>query len=173
LVHEACGLEYDRVDTDELMRKATALGIVVEKAMTKAILADEIYKKTLRAKLIDPVFVVNHPLELSPLSKRVAPGADTVARFQLIMGGLELSNAFAELNDPLDQMERFQAQQHLRDEGNEEAHRIDTDYIEAMEYGMPPAAGIGIGMDRVCALLTNSHSLRDILLYPTMKPKDE
>jgi lysyl-tRNA synthetase, class II len=140
--------------------------------MTKATLADEIYKKTLRDKMLDPVFVVGHPLELSPLSKRVSPDTDTVARFQLIMGGFELTNAFAELNDPLDQLERFGEQQKLREKGDEEAHRIDMDYVETMEYGMPPAAGIGIGMDRLVALLTDSHSLRDILLFPTMKPRE-
>lgn len=173
LVHEACGLDYDAVSADQLAAKAKELGVVVEKSMTKAILGDEIYKKTLRAKMVDPVFVVGHPLELSPLSKRVSPDSDTVARFQLVMGGMELCNAFAELNDPMDQLERFQAQQKLRERGDEEAHRIDMDYVEAMEYGMPPAAGIGIGIDRLVVLLTGSHSLRDILLFPTMRPKEE
>lgn len=173
LVKEACGLDYDAVDADTLAEKARELNVVVEKTMTKATLADEIYKKTLRARMMDPVFVVDHPLELSPLSKKTSPDADTVARFQLIMGGFELTNAFSELNDPLDQLSRFESQQKLREKGNEEAHRLDMDYIEAMEYGMPPAAGIGIGLDRLCALMTDSHSLRDILLFPTMKPKEQ
>lgn len=172
LVREACGLDYDEVNADELARKAKELGVVVEKTMTKSVLGDEIYKKTLRAKMLEPVFVVGHPLELSPLSKRVSPDSDTVARFQLIMGGMELTNGFAELNDPLDQLERFKDQQKLREKGDEQAHRLDTDYLEAMEYGMPPAAGIGIGMDRLCALFTDSASLRDILLFPTMKPRE-
>jgi lysyl-tRNA synthetase, class II len=172
LVKEACGLEYDTVNLDELAAKAHELGVVVEKTMTKAVLGDEIYKKTLRHCMLEPVFVVGHPLELSPLSKRTSPNADTVARFQLVMGGMELTNGFAELNDPLDQRARFESQQKLRDTGDEEAHRLDKEYIEAMEYGMPPAAGIGIGMDRLCALFTDAHSLRDILLFPTMKPRD-
>lgn len=118
------------------------------------------------------MFVTGHPLELSPLSKRIAPGAETVARFQLIMGGFELANAFAELNDPLDQAERFRAQESQRERGSEEAHRVDEDYLETMEYGMPPAAGIGIGVDRVVALLTDARALRDVLLFPLMKPRD-
>jgi lysyl-tRNA synthetase class 2 len=171
LVRQASGLEYEEADADALAAKAREMGIVVEKSMTKAILGDELYKKTLRATMTDPVFVVGHPRELSPLSK-AEPGTDRVARFQLIMGGFELTNAFAELNDPLDQAERFAAQQDLRAKGSEEAHRIDREYLEMMEYGMPPAAGIGIGIDRLCALLTDVHSLRDILLFPTMKPRD-
>lgn len=172
LVMESSGLDYDTASVKDFAAKAKELNIVVDKAMTKANLADEIYKKTLRAKMMEPVFVVGHPLELSPLSKRVSPGAETVARFQLIMGGFELVNAFAELNDPIDQAERFDEQSKLREKGNEEAHRIDNDYVETMEYGMPPAAGIGIGLDRLCALFTDSHSLRDILLFPLMKPRD-
>ncbi|HTP57238.1 MAG TPA: lysine--tRNA ligase [Candidatus Paceibacterota bacterium] len=172
LVHEACGLDFDAASVKEFAAKAKELNIVVDKAMTKANIADEIYKKTLRARMMEPVFVTGHPLEISPLSKRTAPGADTVARFQLIMGGFELANAFAELNDPLDQAERFAGQATLREKGSEEAHRVDDNYLEAMEYGMPPAAGIGIGMDRLCALFTDSRSLRDILLFPLMKPRD-
>jgi len=172
LVKEASGLDFDTATTEDFAARARELNVVVEKSMTKSNLADEIYKKTLRASMIDPVFVVGHPLELSPLSKTVTPGADKVARFQLLVGGFEMTNAFSELNDPLDQMERMKAQQHLRDEGSEEALRIDTDFITALEHGMPPAAGIGIGVDRVVALLTGSHSLRDILLFPTMKPRD-
>ncbi|HUO75422.1 MAG TPA: lysine--tRNA ligase [Candidatus Paceibacterota bacterium] len=171
LVEKSSGLDYDAASVKEFAAKAKELNIVVDKAMTKANLADEIYKKTLRAKMMEPVFVVGHPLELSPLSKRVSPGSQTVARFQLIIGGFELINAFAELNDPLDQAERFNEQSKQREKGDEEAHRVDADYIETMEYGMPPAAGLGIGMDRLCALFTDSHSLRDILLFPLMKPR--
>ena len=141
--------------------------------MTKSTLADEIYKKTLRQTMLEPVFVVDHPLELSPLSKKLSPTASCVARFQLLVGGFEMTNAFSELNDPLDQMERFQQQQKLREGGDEEAHRVDQDFLTALEHGMPPAAGIGIGIDRLVAFLTDSHSLRDILLFPTMKPRSD
>lgn len=170
LVKEASGLDYTTASTDDFAARARELEIMVEKTMTKSTLADEIYKKTLRQSMLDPVFVINHPIELSPLSKRI-DGTDNVARFQLLLGGFEMINAFSELNDPLDQQERFTEQQKLVDRGNEEAHRVDQDYIIALEHGMPPAAGIGIGIDRLVAYLTNSHSLRDILLFPTMKPR--
>lgn len=173
LVKEASGLDYDEATTDDFMARAKELEIIVDKAMTKSNLADEIYKKTLRQSMIDPVFVTQHPLELSPLSKKISLDSDNVARFQLIVGGFEMTNGFAELNDPLDQMERLSAQQKLREKGDDEAQRLDMDFVQALEYGMPPAAGIGIGIDRLVALLTDSHSLRDILLFPTMKPKVE
>jgi lysyl-tRNA synthetase class 2 len=173
LVREASGLSYDEASAEDFAERARELGVVVEKTMTKSTLADEIYKKTLRAKMIEPVFVINHPLELSPLSKRISAESRNVARFQLLIGGFEMTNAFSELNDPLDQRERFDEQQKLRERGSEEAHRVDEDFLNALEYGMPPAAGIGIGVDRLVALLTDSRSLRDILLFPTMKPKEE
>jgi lysyl-tRNA synthetase, class II len=172
LVHEASGLDYETASGDDFAARARELGVIVEKSMTKSTLADEIYKKTLRQTMRDPVFVIDHPLELSPLSKKISPDSDKVARFQLLVGGFEMTNAFSELNDPIDQQERFEQQQKLREKGSEEAHRFDDDFVAALEHGMPPAAGIGIGIDRLVALFTDSHSLRDILLFPTMKPKD-
>ncbi len=171
LVKEASGLDYATATVEDFAARARELDVVVEKSMTKSTLADEIYKKTLRHAMLEPVFVIDHPLELSPLSKKTSPDADTVARFQLLVGGFEMTNAFSELNDPIDQRERLIQQQKLREEGSEEAQRVDDDYITALEHGMPPAAGIGIGIDRLVALLTDSRSLRDILLFPTMKPK--
>lgn len=139
--------------------------------------ADEFFKKQVRPKIIEPTFVINHPIDLSPLAKKISSpphsnmsggGKNNVARFQLIAGGLELANAFSELNDPLDQKERFEEQKKLK---GDETHPYDKEFLEALEYGMPPAAGIGIGIDRLVALLTNSHSLREVILFPTMKPK--
>ena len=172
LVKEASGLDYQTASVGDFAARARELDIVVEKTMTKSTLADEIYKKTLRQTMLEPVFVIDHPRELSPLSKCISPGSSQVARFQLLMGGFELTNAFSELNDPIDQRERFLEQQKLREKGDKEAHRIDEDFVSALEYGMPPAAGIGIGIDRLCALFTDSRSLRDILLFPLMKPRD-
>jgi len=171
IIKEHGGLEYDLADTDDFARKAQELGVTVEKSMTKAVLADEIYKKVARPAMLAPTFVVNHPLDLSPLSKRLAPMSEYVARFQLIVGGFELCNAFAELNDPVDQRERFEAQQARRSAGDDEAHPMDEDFVTALEHGMPAAAGIGIGVDRLVALMTGAHSLREVLLFPTMKPK--
>jgi lysyl-tRNA synthetase, class II len=171
VIRDYAGLEYEHADEDDFRNKAKELNIKIDKAMTKGVIADEIFKKLARPEMIDPVFVINHPLELSPLSKKLSPDADNVARFQLLVGGMEMTNAFSELNDPIDQRERFEGQEKMREKGNEEAQRLDEDYIEALEYGMPPAAGIGIGIDRLVALFTDSHSLREILLFPTMKTK--
>ncbi len=134
--------------------------------------ADEIFKKAVRPKIIQPTFVINHPLELSPLAKRNERDRQTVSRFQLIVAGMEIVNAFSELNDPQEQSGRFEEQEKARAVGSEEAQRFDADFIEALEYGMPPAAGLGMGVDRLALLLTDSHSVREVILFPTMRPKE-
>lgn len=164
-------LEYDEASEEDLKTKAKELGIKIEKNMTKGNLGDEIYKKVARPYIIDPTFVINHPIEISPLAKKLDDDPKHVARFQLVVGGTELLNGFSELNDPLDQRERFEAQEKSAKRGDEEAQRLDEDFIEALEYGMPPAAGVGIGIDRLVALLTDSHSIREIILFPLMRPK--
>jgi lysyl-tRNA synthetase class 2 len=169
VVKEYSGLDYDKDDENVFVKKAQELNIQIDKTMSKANIADEIFKKMARPKMIDPVFVVDHPIELSPLTKKIPDNPAHVERFQLLVGGFELTNAFTELNDPLDQRERFNSQESMRAKGNEEAQRLDQDFIDALEHGMPPATGIGIGIDRLVALYTDSHSLRDILLFPTMK----
>ena len=164
-------LDFDTASDDDFINKAKELGIQIEKTMTKANIADEIFKKIARPKMIQPVFVINHPIELSPLTKKIPDNPAHVERFQLIVGGLESTNAFTELNDPIDQWERFEQQEKMRKRGNQEAQRLDEDFVEALEYGMPPATGIGIGVDRLVALFTDSHSLREIILFPTMKSR--
>jgi lysyl-tRNA synthetase class 2 len=133
-------------------------------------------EKEFFSKITEPTFVINHPLEISPLAKKLEgqnpAERGKVARFQLVVNGIELANAFSELNDPIDQAERFGLQEIERKGGNEEAHQYDKDFIEALEYGMPPASGIGIGIDRLVVLLTSSKTLREIILFPTMKPKE-
>ncbi|MBI4117126.1 MAG: lysine--tRNA ligase [Parcubacteria group bacterium] len=131
--------------------------------------ADEVFKKSIRPKIIEPTFVIDHPVDLSPLAKKLGEDQHHVARFQLIAGGFELCNAFSELNDPLDQKERFDQQKKLK---GDEVHPYDREFLEALEYGMPPAAGIGIGIDRLVMLLADSKNLREIILFPTMKPRD-
>ncbi len=133
-------------------------------------------EKEIFAKIKEPTFVINHPIEISPLSKKLDPvirqgKSQKVQRFQLIAGGLEIANGFSEINDPVDQVERFKAQEKQRKKGDKEAHQFDKDFVEALEYGMPPAAGIGIGIDRLVVLLTGSKTLREIILFPTMRPK--
>jgi lysyl-tRNA synthetase class 2 len=132
---------------------------------------DEIYKELVRAKLINPTFITEYPIELSPLAKKLPKNPEYTERFQLVVAGRELVNAFSELNDPIDQKARFEAQEKLRQAGDEETQRIDQDFIEALEYGMPPAAGFGMGIDRLVALLTDSHNIKEVILFPTLKPK--
>jgi len=136
-------------------------------------LDDTVFKEKVRSTLIEPIFVKDYPKEMLPLAK-LKPGTDdTVEAFQFYAGGSELVKAFTELNDPVDQRERFKAQENMRAKGDEEAQRMDEDFVEALEYGMPPAAGVGIGIDRLVTLLTDSHSLREVILFPTMRPKDK
>mgnify|MGYP000126620197 CR=1 FL=1 len=128
-------------------------------------------EKEVFKKIKEPTFVINHPVDISPLAKKLDENPKKVARFQLIINGFEVANGFSELNDPIDQAERFRKQELERKKGDKEAHQYDRDFIEALEYGMPPAAGIGIGIDRLVVLLTNSKTLREVILFPTMKPK--
>jgi len=128
----------------------------------------DIAKKT----LIQPTFVVGFPRELLPLAKTLENNPEIADAFQIFIGGLELVKAFTELNNPLEQRGRFEEQERLREKGDEEAQRLDEDFLEALEYGMPPCAGFGMGIDRLAALLTNSHTLREIIFFPTMRPKE-
>lgn len=132
---------------------------------------DDVFKKTLE-KLIAPTFVTNHPTDMIPLAKRNKKNPDVVDSFQLVIGGLELTKAFSELNDPIDQRKRFEDQSKLREKGDEEAQPLDEDFLRAIEYGMPPAAGWGMGIDRFVRVLTSSNTLREVLFFPFMKPND-
>jgi lysyl-tRNA synthetase class 2 len=134
----------------------------------KVIKGDE---KQAFAKIKEPTFIINHPKEISPLAKKLEKNPKKVARFQLIVNGLEIANGFSEINDPIDQKQRFKAQEAQRKRGDKEAHQYDKEFIEALEYGMPPAAGIGIGIGRLVVLLTSSKTLREAILFPTMRPK--
>jgi len=132
---------------------------------------DELYKKTIRNKIIDPVFVTDYPKEFMALAKTKDDDPKTVATFQLVVNGWELIKAYNELNDPIDQRERFEAQERLQKEGDDEAMPYDHDFVESMEYGMPPMAGWGMGLDRFFALLEEEENLRDMVLFPTMRNK--
>jgi lysyl-tRNA synthetase class 2 len=140
--------------------------------MGRGKLLDELFKEYVEPKLWDPVFIIDYPRELSPLAKPKRGNPALVERFELMVAGREIANAFSELNDPIDQRERFMAQVRLREAGDEEAQTLDEDYIRAMEYGMPPAGGVGIGIDRLTMLLTNQTSIRDVILFPTLRPEE-
>ena len=134
-------------------------------------IADKIYKKYCQPKIWQPTFVIHHPVGSAPLAKQLDDDSSKLARLQLLVGGLELVNAFSELNDPIEQRRRFKEQEKVFKKGFQEAQRMDEDFIEALEYGMPPAAGFGMGIDRLTVLLTNSHSLSEVILFPTMRLK--
>ncbi len=163
-------VEYERETKESLATRARQLGIEVGAGESKGKIADAIYKKACRPRLVQPTFVVNHPLDISPLAK--ARDAKSVRRFQLVVAGMEVMNGFAELNDPVEQRARLEAQEAERKSGEDEAHRIDEEFIEMLEYGMPPAAGLGIGVDRIAMLLTDAKNVREVVLFPTLKPKD-
>jgi len=164
-------VDYDTVNQDFLLKKAKELGLEVEQKSPKFEIADEIFKKIIRPKIWQPTFVIHYPLGFQPLAKALDKNPKRLANFQLIVGGTELVNAFSELNDPEEQRRRFEEQQKLLKEGYGEAHPLDEDFLEALEYGMPPAAGFGMGVDRLVMILTNSYSLREVILFPTMRPK--
>ena len=154
---------------EELVAILEKNGGHAEKAWGKGKLIAEIFEAVAEAKLIQPTFVIDHPLEVSPLAKKKAGNPELTDRFELFIMGHEYANAFTELNDPVDQAERFQAQVEAKGMGDDEAMGFDHDYIRALEYGMPPAGGVGIGIDRLVMLLSDAPSIRDVLLFPHMK----
>lgn len=161
----------EKTTREEAYLKATQLGIDVSKNDSLEKILDHIYKKTCRPKLIDPTFIVDFPAHYLPLAKKKENDGKMVDAFQLVAGGIELVKAFSELNDPLDQRERFEKQEEYKKEGDKEAQEKDEEFLEAMEYGMPPSGGVGIGIDRLTMLLTDSKNIRDVILFPTMRPR--
>ena len=170
LFKQETGIDLDQdVSADDLQKKADKLGIKYEKNYGKGRMIDTIYKKTVRPKLIQPCFLVGHPIEVSPLAKKDPKDPRKVLRMQVLVGGSELGNGFAELNDPIDQRARFEHQMKLREAGDEEAQMLDEDFVEALEYGMPPAFGFGFS-ERLFSLLMNK-SVRETVIFPPMKEK--
>ncbi len=172
LLKEACGVEIIARKRDDLAAEAKGLGIAIDKSWGVGKIIDEIFSQTVEPNLIDPTFVMDYPIELSPLAKRHRSVDGLVERFELFIGGMEVANAFSELNNPIDQRERFEEQTRLISEGDDEAHPIDENYLQSLELGMPPTGGLGMGVDRIVMLLTGASSLRDVILFPTLRNRE-
>ena len=159
--------------TESAAAIARRLGLELEKGWGAGKITTEIFERLNEDGLIQPTFVYDFPTEVSPLSKQKPGDPETVERFELYIGGFEVANAFSELNDPAEQRRRFEAQIANRAAGDTEAHAMDDDYIRALEYGLPPTGGEGVGIDRLVMLLTNSPSIRDVILFPLMRPRKD
>ena len=172
IVKEKTGVDFNEIATDEEAQEAARkAGIEIDPIKTtRGDILAQFFDEKVEETLIQPTIVYNYPIENSPLAKKVPEDPRMTQRFELFIGGREYANAFSELNDPIDQYERFLAQVKAREAGDEEANMMDTDFVNALEYGLPPTGGLGIGLDRLIMLLTDQASIRDILLFPTMKP---
>lgn len=165
------GFDITGADEDALRTAAQSLGIEVDDTMGKGKLIDEIFGEKCEGQFIQPTFITDYPKEMSPLTKSHRNHPELTERFELMVCGKEIANAYSELNDPIDQRERFEAQVTLADRGDDEAMYIDNDFLRALEYGMPPTSGMGIGMDRLIMFLTNNPSIQEVLFFPQMKPE--
>jgi lysyl-tRNA synthetase class 2 len=165
--------EEDLRNEERARAIASRVGVELEPGWGAGKMTMEIFEKLVEESLVDPTFVYDFPTEVSPLSKQKPDDPDTVERYELYIGGFEVANAFSELNDPAEQRRRFEAQLREKARGDLEAHAMDEDYIRALEYGLPPTGGEGIGIDRLVMLLTDSPSIRDVILFPLMRPKKE
>ncbi len=170
-IREYTGFDLSGKEEAELLNITKKLHIDVEPNSGCGVIIDEIFSELVEPKLIQPTFIIDYPIEMSPLAKKHRSKPGLVERFEVIANGQELCNAFSELNDPLDQRHRFEEQMKMRAKGNEEAQNLDEDYLRALEYGMPPTAGLGIGIDRLTMLFTNQDSIRDVIFFPQMKPE--
>ena len=168
---EHTGFDIDGKNEDELRAAATSMGIEVDQTMGKGKLIDEIFGEKCEGTYIQPTFIIDYPIEMSPLTKRHRSNPQLTERFELMVNGKELANAYSELNDPIDQYERFVEQMRLSEKGDDEAMIIDRDFIRALEYGMPPTSGMGIGMDRLVMLMTGQTTIQEVLLFPQMRPE--
>ena len=175
-VKKYAGVDFDQIHTlEEARAVAKEKGVEFEGRHKKGDILNLFFEEFAEEHLVQPTFVLDHPVEISPLTKKKPGNPDYVERFEFFMNGWEMANAYSEINDPIDQRERFRAQEELLAQGDEEANHTDEDFLNALEVGMPPTGGIGFGIDRMVMLLTDSPAIRDVLLFPTMKslPNDK
>jgi len=171
-IKKYAGIDIEALETDEdAARVADELGLKMDKKPTVGSVIDELLGEKVEPNLVQPIFLFDYPVVISPLAKKIKERPKFTYRFEAFINGMEIANAFSELNDPYDQRERFEAQVKNREKGDEEAHVMDHDFIMALEYGMPPTGGIGIGIDRLVMLFTDSPSIRDVILFPLMRPQ--
>jgi lysyl-tRNA synthetase class 2 len=170
-IHENTGLDISGMDEDQLRKTCNDLEVAVTPEMGKGKLIDALFGAKCEFNYIQPTFIIDYPTETSPLTKMHRSKPGLTERFELLINGKEIANAYSELNDPIDQMERFKDQLRLSEKGDDEAMFIDLDFVRALEYGMPPTSGMGIGIDRLTMLLTNQQSIQDVLFFPQMKPE--
>ncbi len=172
LIKEKTGIDFFKVNEEEAFKLAKEHHIEIEEHFKYGHIVNAFFEKYVEETIIEPTFVYGHPVEISPLAKKNQEDPRFTERFELFIISSEYANAFSELNDPIDQYTRFENQLKEKELGNEEANDMDIDFIEALEYGMPPAGGMGMGIDRLVMLLTNSETIREVILFPTMKPRD-
>ncbi|MBI1341958.1 MAG: lysine--tRNA ligase [Terrimonas sp.] len=172
-IEEHTGFDISRMNEEQIRSICKQLHISVDKTMGKGKMIDEIFSEKCEHHYIQPTFITDYPVEMSPLTKKHRATPGLVERFELMVNGKEIANAYSELNDPLDQRERFEEQSKLMERGDDEAMFIDHDFLRALEYGMPPTSGIGFGIDRICMLLINQPSIQDVLLFPMMRPEKQ
>ena len=170
-IREHTGVDITGMDEDQLRKVCADLGIEVDPSLGKGKLIDEIFGEKCEGCYIQPTFIIDYPIEMSPLTKRHRDNPELTERFELMVNGKELANAYSELNDPIDQYERFVEQMRLGEKGDDEAMIIDKDFIRALEYGMPPTSGMGIGMDRLVMLMTGQTTIQEVLFFPQMRPE--
>ncbi len=171
-IKEYAGVDITGMDEEQLRGTCKELHVPIDESFGKGKLIDAIFGEYCEDKLVQPTFITDYPVEMSPLTKRHRNNPDLTERFELFVCGKELANAYSELNDPIDQYERFQDQLRLKDKGDDEAMFIDMDFVRALEYGMPPTSGMGMGIDRLTMFMTNSPTIQDVLFFPQMRPKN-
>ncbi|NRA49578.1 MAG: lysine--tRNA ligase, partial [Phaeodactylibacter sp.] len=170
-IQEYTGIDISEMDEAELRATCKKLHVEVDDSMGRGKLIDEIFGEKVEANLIQPTYITDYPLEMTPLAKKHRSKAGLVERFELFVNGKEIANAYTELNDPIDQRERFEDQLKLAERGDEEAMALDDAFLKSLEYGMPPTSGLGIGIDRLTMLMTNQHSIQEVLFFPQMRPQ--
>lgn len=171
VIEEFTGIDISEMEEEELKQTAKKLDVEIDESMGKGKIIDEIFGEKCEPKLIQPTYITDYPIEMSPLAKKHREKEGLVERFEAICNGKEICNAYSELNDPVDQRKRFEEQLLLGKRGDEEAMMLDEDFLKAIEYGMPPTAGLGIGIDRLTMIMTNAHSIQDVIFFPQMRPE--